>query len=72
MNHCKAALRNLIASECVLKSDNPYEAFSESVLNFVSHYCHDDHASSWCHHVRVKKIVIFLYILYSKIYFAYC
>ena len=70
MNNCKGALSNLIASERVLESDNPYEAFSEGVLNFVRHYCRDDHASSWCRHVKVKKIVIFVYILYSKIYKA--
>ena len=55
LNNCKAVLNNLIASEQVNKSANPFQAFSEGVTNFVQHYCHDNHTSSWCHHNKVNK-----------------
>ena len=50
---CKKALRNLISSERVEESEDPYSLFSEGVLNFFSHYCLDEHASTWCHHKKV-------------------
>ena len=52
---CKAALSNLIASEHVQQSDNPYKDFTDGIINFISHYCLDDHTSSLCHHAKVKK-----------------
>ena len=36
LNHCKAALHNLIASERVQQLSNPLEAFSEGVTNLIS------------------------------------
>ena len=53
MGSCKTALNNIIASDRVHESDNPYSAFSEGILNFYSHYCEDDHTSSWCVHEKV-------------------
>ncbi len=56
LRSCKSALRNLISSERIEESDDPYSLFSDGVLNFVSHYCLDDHTSTWCHHLKVRKI----------------
>ena len=61
LNNCKAALSHLIASERVNQSANPFKAFSEGVTNFVQHYCHDNHTSSWCHHNKVNKKYIIHY-----------
>ncbi len=53
LNRCKAELKNVIASDRVKGSGDPYEAFSEGFLNFHAHYCLDDHSSSWCYHDKV-------------------
>ena len=53
VSSCKVALSNLIASDTVYDSDDPYAAFSEGIINFLHHYCHDDHSSPWCHHAEV-------------------
>ena len=53
--HCKTVLSNLIASVHVQQSHNPYKDFTEGIMNFISHYCLDDHTSSLCHHAKVKK-----------------
>ena len=65
LNSCKAALSNLISSEVIESSDNPYADFSSAIKNFHDHYCLDDHTSTWCHHDKVsnnirndKKIII--------------
>ena len=55
LTHCKAALSNLIASERVESADDPLTAFSDGILNFIGHYCLDDHRSSWCCHEKVDK-----------------
>ena len=44
----KAALHNLMSCEEVLEDSNPLEAFSKGLLNFHSHYCNNQHDSSWC------------------------
>ena len=54
LGRCKASLNNLIASEVVQESEDPYSAFSEGILNFYQHYCLDIHTSSWCHHEKVN------------------
>ena len=51
---CKAALNNLISSEKIQSSDDPYSDFSDAIKNFHVHYCLDDHSSSWCHHEKVN------------------
>ena len=53
INSCKAALNNLIASDHVCDSEDPYQAFSDGILNFYSHYCLDSHGSAWCYHDKV-------------------
>ncbi len=53
MNSCKTALNNLITSDRVSGSEDPYEAFSEGILNFHAHYCLDDRRSSWFYHDKV-------------------
>ena len=53
--HCKAAFSNLIASEQVESASDPLMAVTEGILNFVSHYCLNDHTSEWCHHQKVSK-----------------
>ncbi len=55
LNSCKTALGNLIASDKIQEADNPLEAFTEGIQNFLAHYCHDQHTSSWCYHPKVKK-----------------
>lgn len=55
LNSCKTALRNLIASDQMVESEDPYPLFSEGVLNFYQHYCLDVHTSTWCHHEKVRK-----------------
>ena len=62
MNHCKVALSNLIASDRVTNSDNPFQAFSDGVLNFFNHYCLDDHS------VIMKRYKCILHALYNKVY----
>ena len=47
MNSCKTALSNLISSERILESNDPYSAFSSANLNFHKHYCEDNHTSEW-------------------------
>ena len=53
LNHCKAALSNLIASDRLQLAEDPYQSFSDGITNFFSHYCLDNHQSSWCHHDKV-------------------
>lgn len=50
---CKTALTNLISSDRIQSSDDPFKSFAEGLLNFHRHYCLDDHTSSWCHHEKV-------------------
>ena len=50
---CKAALNNLISSDRIQESEDPYKDFFQGILNFHSHYCLDEHSSSWCHHEKV-------------------
>ena len=56
ISSCKTALNNLIASERVYDSDDPYSSFSEGILNFFPHYCQEDHSSSWCFHAKVHDV----------------
>ncbi len=53
LTHCKAALSNVIASDIVQQSDNPFKEFTDGIQNFVQHYCRDSLAYSWCHHPKV-------------------
>ncbi len=53
LNSCKTALGNMIASDKIQEADNPLEAFTEGIQNFLAHYCHDQHTSSWCYHPKV-------------------
>ena len=53
LGSCKAALNNLISSEQLQASDNPFRDFSAGILNFHQHYCLDIHSSPWCHHEKV-------------------
>lgn len=55
LNRCKTSLSNLIASDQVQSADDVMEAFSRGILNFVRHYCDDDHSSSWCFHDKVNN-----------------
>ena len=59
LGSCKAALNNLISSDAIQKSDNPFQAFSEGILNFHAHYCEDDHSSTWCHHEKVTCVICY-------------
>ena len=52
---CTAAFKNLIASDIIQSAEDPYEAFSEGILNFHSHYCLNNHTSTWCHHEKVRQ-----------------
>ncbi len=54
---CKTALKNLMANEEVLESEDPYAAFSEGLMSFPAHYCLDDHSSPWCLH---EKVLLFI------------
>ena len=54
LTSCKSALNNLIASEKVYDSEDPFSAFSDGILNFHSHYCLNDHSSQWCIHDKVS------------------
>ena len=54
LTSCKSALNNLIASEKVYDSADPFTEFSDAILNFFSHYCLNDHSSSWCVHDKVS------------------
>lgn len=51
---CKSALNNLISSERIQDSDQAFDDFAEGILNFHSHYCLNDHSSSWCYHDKVR------------------
>ena len=55
LGSCKAALNNLISSDKIQASDDPYRDFSEGIMNFHRHYCLDDHSSPWCQHENVCK-----------------
>ena len=55
VNSCKAALSNLISSDKIAASEDPYSAFSSALLNFYKHYCDDDHTSEWCQHDKVVQ-----------------
>jgi len=57
INSCKNALSNLISSETILQSEDPYSAFSSALLNFYQHYCLDKHDSKWCDHEKVSLYV---------------
>ena len=37
------------------KSDEVYKNFSSGLLNFVNHYCSDDHSSHFCDHDKVTQ-----------------
>jgi len=62
MVHCKTALSNLTTSDELQQADNSYKAFSDGVQNFLRHYCLDDHTSTWCHHDKVKIIIIIILV----------
>ena len=55
LSSCKAALSNLLSSNKIRESDDPFTLFSLAIMNFYSHYCLDDHSSEWCHHDKVCK-----------------
>ena len=57
LTSCKSALSNLIGSDKVYSSENPFAAFSDGILNFHSHYCLNDHTSPWCFHDKVSFCV---------------
>ncbi len=54
ITQCKAALKNLITLVRVLKSEDPYSAFSEGIVNFHAHYCLGTHSFPWCYHEKVQ------------------
>ena len=58
MVHCKASLSNLVASDAIQSSEDLLALFSEAIVNFYSHYCLDDHTSTWCHHGKVKDTML--------------
>ena len=58
LSSCKAALNNLISSDKIQASQDPYTDFSEGIRNLHSHYCLDDHSSPWCQHDMVSIISI--------------
>jgi len=78
LNHCKTSLSNLIASDKVQSSDDVLETFSEGILNFINHYCHNDHSSVWCLHDKVIQWmymnfnILLRLLLYYYYYFYYC
>ena len=49
LGRCKASLDNLIASDAVQESEDPYLLFSEGALNFYQHYCltYLHHTGDW-------------------------
>ncbi len=53
LNHCKASLSNVIASDKVQSSDDILKTFSEGIVNIINHYCDNDHSSTWCLHDKV-------------------
>ena len=53
---CKVSLNNLI-STCI-ESDDPYNEFSNGLVNFYNHYCEDNHGSKWCYHEKVWNKLI--------------
>ena len=55
INSCKTALNNLMSSEKIKSSADPYDDFFIAIKNFHAHYCLDDHTSTWCHHEKVRK-----------------
>ena len=57
LTSCKSALNNLIGSDKVYSSENPFAAFSDGIINFHSHYCLNDHTSLWCFHDKVSFYV---------------
>ena len=67
--HCKAALSNLFVSEQVELASDPLMAISEDILNFVSHYCLNDHTSEWCHHEKVSKKMNIMISVSSRLEF---
>ena len=48
INHAKNALRNVMSCEEIHQNEDPYKAFSETVLNFHNHYYLNVHNSEWC------------------------
>ena len=58
LSSCKAALSNLLSSDRIKQSDDPFTAFSCAVMNFYRHYCLDDHSSEWCHHDKVCNVSV--------------
>ena len=63
ISSCKVALHNLIASDKVCESADPYASFSDGIMNFHAHYCRDDHTSFWCHH---DKVCLDMYLPYTR------
>ena len=57
LSGCKAALSNLLSSDTIKRSDDPFTAFSSAIMNFYSHYCLDEHSSEWCHHNKVCSML---------------
>lgn len=51
---CKRALNNLISSDTIAESSDPYSDFTTATLNFYKHYVEDDHTSTWCHHEKAS------------------
>ena len=69
-NSCKAHLNNFISSDRIRDSEDPHGDFAAAIVNCHSHYCLDDHSSTWCHHEKVytnnllgqdKQIVFFFF-----------
>ena len=56
LSSCNAALSNLLSSDKIKQSDDPFTAFSSAIMNFYSHYCLDKHSSEWCHHDKVFQM----------------
>ena len=63
LSSCKAALSNLLSSDRIKQSDDPFTAFSSAIVNFYSHYCLDEHSSEWCHHDKVCIVFQIMHII---------
>jgi hypothetical protein len=69
LSSCKAALSNLLSSDKIRESDDPFTVFSSAIMNFYSHYCLDDHSSEWCHHDKVCKMFQIKHIIFMVVFF---
>ena len=71
LSSCKAALSNLLSSDRIRQSDDPFTAFSSAIRNFYSHYCLNEHGSEWCHHDKVCNIFQMKHIIFCVCFNVY-